>query len=149
MSDNFSKLQRSQIMSRVRSRKNKSTELRLISFFKENKITGWRRGYALFGKPDFVFPKKKIAIFADGCFWHGHDCRNLSPASNKVYWQTKILRNKERDRLVSKILKERGWKVVRIWECEITKKSSRSLALDKMLLILKILKNYNINIINP
>jgi DNA mismatch endonuclease (patch repair protein) len=73
------------------------------------------------GKPDFVFPKKKIALFADGCFWHGHDCRGLKPASNVEYWTAKIARNKKRDKEVAKELKKKGWIVARIWECEIKK----------------------------
>ncbi|MDR1112415.1 MAG: very short patch repair endonuclease [Bacteroidales bacterium] len=52
----------------------KSTELKLIDIFKEQGIIGWQRGSKMKGKPDFVFPKLKIAVFADGCFWHGHKC---------------------------------------------------------------------------
>jgi len=106
-------------MSKVKSRANKSTELKLIRFFKDNKITGWRRNYLLFGKPDFVFPRTKTAIFLDGCFWHGHDCRNTKPKDNKEYWQKKIERNKQRDLLVTKTLSEKGWKVIRLWECSL------------------------------
>lgn len=72
-------------MRQVKSKKNKSTELRLIEIFKENGITGWRRNYPVKGHPDFVFPKKKIAVFVDGCFWHGHDCRNTRPADHQEY----------------------------------------------------------------
>lgn len=85
-------------MSRVRSKNNKSTELKLIQIFKENGITGWRRNYKVKGHPDFVFLDKKIAIFVDGCFWHGHDCRNTRPqitlniglkSENAIYSMTK------------------------------------------------------------
>lgn len=119
MADVFSKQTRSEVMRAVKSSGNRSTELRLISAFREHKITGWRRNYSLFGKPDFVFPKKKLAVFCDGCFWHGHGCRNLSPKQNADYWQEKIAKNKKRDRKVSRELRSRGWEVVRIWECEI------------------------------
>lgn len=108
-------------MRAVRSSGNKSTELKLIDYFKKFHITGWRRNYKLFGKPDFVFPKKRLAIFVDGCFWHGHDCRNTKPADNADYWRSKIARNKKRDELVSSTLKEKGWRVIRIWECQIKK----------------------------
>ena len=108
-------------MRAVKSKGNKSTELKLISIFKENNLKGWRRNYPLFGKPDFVFPKIKVAVFADGCFWHGHNCRNINPSDNSDYWNKKIKRNKKRDRLVTKTLKNKGWIVVRIWECEINK----------------------------
>jgi DNA mismatch endonuclease (patch repair protein) len=121
MADVFSQKQRSQVMRAVRSSGNKSTELKLIDYFKKFHITGWRRNYKLFGKPDFVFPKKRLAIFVDGCFWHGHDCRNTKPADNADYWRSKIARNKKRDELVSSTLKEKGWRVIRIWECQIKK----------------------------
>lgn len=110
---------RSDIMRSVKSSGNKSTELMLIDYFKKSKISGWRRNYKLEGKPDFVFPKSRVAIFADGCFWHGHNCRNLTPKSNQAYWQNKIERNKKRDKNINKTLRAKGWKVIRIWECKI------------------------------
>ncbi len=119
MADTFSKAERTQIMRQVKSKRNKSTELKLIRYFRENKITGWRRNYKLLGKPDFVFPQKKIAVFTDGCFWHGHNCRNLMPQDNNEYWAKKINRNKQRDKDVNKNLVEKKWMVVRLWECEL------------------------------
>ena len=59
---------------------------KLIQVFKENGIIGWKRNYPVKGHPDFVFLDKKIAIFVDGCFWHGHDCRNTRPSDNADYW---------------------------------------------------------------
>lgn len=125
MADTFTKEQRSQIMRQVKSSRNKSTELKLIQFFKDNSIKGWRRSYNLFGRPDFVFPLTKEAIFVDGCFWHGHSCRNTKPKNNKDYWQQKISRNKKRDRAVTKTLTSNGWTVIRIWECQL--KNERTL----------------------
>ena len=119
MTDIFSSLERSRIMRLVKHRGNKSTELRLIQIFRINGLIGWRRGYPLFGKPDFVFPKKRLVVFVDGCFWHGHDCRNTKPKDNAAYWQAKFIRTKERDRSVSTTLQQKGWNVVRIWECEL------------------------------
>lgn len=121
MADVYSKDKRSEVMRAVKSRGNKSTELKVIKIFKEFKIVGWRRNYKLFGKPDFVFPKEKLAIFVDGCFWHGHNCRNTKPAANADYWRQKIERNKARDEAVSKTLAEKSWRVLRIWECKISK----------------------------
>ena len=72
MADIFTHEKRSEIMSQVRSKGNKSTELKLISYFKQYGIKGWRRNYSVKGRPDFIFPDKKIAVFVDGCFWHGH-----------------------------------------------------------------------------
>jgi DNA mismatch endonuclease (patch repair protein) len=121
MADFFTPEKRSEIMRQVKSKRNKSTEMRLIAFFKTNGIKGWRRNYHLAGKPDFVFPKLKIAIFADGCFWHGHDCRNTRPEQNKEYWAKKRERNVMRDQEVTDALTRKGWNVLRIWECEIKK----------------------------
>lgn len=119
MADTFSKEQRSDIMRKVKSQHNKSTELKLIKFFKDNRITGWRRNFRLYGKPDIVFPKERVAIFLDGCFWHGHDCRNTTPKDNEEYWRKKITRNKSRDAEVTATLVDKKWKVVRIWECKL------------------------------
>ena len=88
-------------MRQIKSKKNKSTELRLIEIFKQNGITGWRRNYPVKGHPDFIFPKKKIAVFVDGCFWHGHDCRNTRPADHQEYWQKKRERNIKHDKEVT------------------------------------------------
>ena len=121
MADVFPLEKRSEIMRKVKSKHNHSTELRLIAFFNTNGIKGWRRNYPITGKPDFIFPKLKTAIFADGCFWHGHDCRNTRPEQNKEYWAKKRERNQKRDQEVTETLTQKGWKVVRIWECEIKK----------------------------
>lgn len=121
MADVFDKEKRSEIMSKVKSGGNKSTELKLVQYFKDNKITGWRRNSKLFGKPDFVFPKRKVAVFVDGCFWHGHDCRNTRPKDNEDYWTKKISKNMSRDVEVTLQLEKLGYTVVRIWECEVKK----------------------------
>jgi len=121
MPDQFTRSKRSEIMRAVKSAGNVSTELRLIQLLRDNHITGWQRNYPLFGKPDLVFPKKRVAIFADGCFWHGHTCRNVIPKRNAEYWRQKVLRNRKRDTLVKRTLFNKGWKVVRLWECQISK----------------------------
>jgi len=119
MADIFDAEKRSQIMRSVKSSQKKSTEQKLIRFFKKNRITGWRRKIQLFGKPDFVFPTIRVVIFTDGCFWHGHDCRNTKPKENELYWKEKIEQNQIRDKFVSKVLLEKGWNVIRIWECAL------------------------------
>ena len=131
MADLFDKEKRSEIMSAVRSKRNKSTELKLIEVFKENGIVGWRRNYKVKGHPDFIFPRKKIAIFVDGCFWHGHDCRNTRPSDNSEYWQKKRKRNIRHDKEVTALFESRGWTVIRIWECELKRKNEHILA-DKL-----------------
>lgn len=127
MSDIFCKEKRSLVMKAVKSRNTKTTELRIISIFKELHIIGWRRTYQLIGKPDFVFPKKKIAVFVDGCFWHGHDCRNVTPKENSEFWDKKRNYNKTHDTEVSSYLAKKGWKVIRIWECELKNKNREKL----------------------
>lgn len=127
MADVFDSKKRSDIMSKVRSNNNKSTELALIKFFKENNITGWKRNYPVKGHPDFVFLDKKIAVFVDGCFWHGHDCRNTRPSDNAEYWNKKRERNMKHDKEVTALFEQRGWTVIRIWECELKKKKKQIL----------------------
>lgn len=134
--DTFNRQKRSWIMAQVKSSGNKSTEVKLCKLLKQRGITGWRRNYPLFGKPDFAFPKQKVAIFVDGCFWHGHPQKCRLPANNREYWEKKILRNMERDRIVNESLKKKGWKVVRIWEDSIEKpitisRMNRALLNDK------------------
>ena len=135
MSDVFTKEERSQIMRSVKSKDTKSTELALIRLFKENRITGWRRSYQVKGHPDFVFLEKRIAIFVDGCFWHGHDCRNTRPSNNAEYWQKKRDRNMQRDLETTKRFQQRGWTVVRIWECEL-KKGNQDKVLNQFVQVL-------------
>jgi len=133
MADVFTKEQRSNVMRQVKSVRNKSTELKLITFFKANHIKGWRRNYKLFGKPDFTFPQYRITVFVDGCFWHGHDCRNTRPKDNADYWTKKRERNINRDKEVTQSLQEKKWTVIRLWECEL--KSSDMLN-KKLLLVI-------------
>lgn len=119
-------------MSAIRSKGNETTEVATIRLFREYKIIGWRRNQALLGKPDFVFPKDKLVVFVDGYFWHGHTCLKPRDSLKKGFWKEKIERNQARDKKVNKALRKDGWKVVRIWECEIEKKRySKKLKLIK------------------
>ena len=127
MADVFDERKRSEIMSKVRSKNNRSTELKLIQLFKENHIVGWKRNYPVKGHPDFVFLDKKIAVFVDGCFWHGHDCRNTRPSDNADYWKKKRERNMKHDKEITELFERRGWIVIRIWECEMKKKNREKL----------------------
>ena len=124
MTELFSKLTRSELMSRIRGKGNKTTELRLISIFRDLEIHGWRRNMRLEGRPDFVFPAIRVAIFVDGCYWHGCPQHYKQPSSNVSFWTTKIAKNKARDRRVGRMLKAKGWSVVRIWEHSL-KQSNR------------------------
>ena len=111
----MSRAKRSDIMRAVRSRGNKDTELALMRAFRQHHITGWRRHQAVFGKPDFVFPKLRLAVFVDGCFWHGCPRHGTKPRNNAAFWRKKFARNKARDRLVTRTLRQSGWRVLRIW----------------------------------
>ncbi|MDE0332847.1 MAG: very short patch repair endonuclease [Nitrospinae bacterium] len=73
------------------------------------------------GKPDLVFPAKRKVIFVHGCFWHQHACPRgaRSPKSSRDYWIPKLKRNKERDVQNQRLLREMGWDVLVIWECEM------------------------------
>ena len=116
----FGSLSRSQLMSRVLSRGNKTTEMRLALLLRKSRLRGWKRNQTLLGHPDFTWPSEKLVVFVDGCFWHGHTCgKNLSPRTNAKEWREKITRNRTRDRRVTRALRHQGWRVVRIWECQL------------------------------
>jgi DNA mismatch endonuclease (patch repair protein) len=119
MSDVFTRQKRSEVMSHIRGTNNKGTELLLIRILRRAGISGWRRNQSIFGKPDFLFRKDKVALFVDGCFWHS--CRKHSniPTNNRAFWTKKLEANKARDRRVTRVLKRDGWKVVRIWEHDL------------------------------
>ena len=106
-------------MQRIRSRGNRTTELRFVKLLRRYKIQGWRRGSKLFGRPDFVFSRQKVVVFIDGDFWHGNPKKYRIPKSNCTYWQKKITGNKDRDRLVNRSLRKDRWIVMRIWESDL------------------------------
>jgi DNA mismatch endonuclease, patch repair protein len=130
MADVFSKDKRSEVMSKIRGKGNKDTELALIKIFKEHHIVGWRRNQALFGRPDFVFRSERIAVFVDGCFWHGCPEHATVPKNNRLFWQKKLKNNKLRDELVTLELDKKRWTVVRIWEHELTESSRVALRIQ-------------------
>ena len=118
--DRVTKRTRSAIMSRIRSNNNKSTELRLRAALVSRGISGWtlQRGDWP-GRPDFSFADAKIALFVDGCFWHGCPTCYRRPKSREEYWDKKVARNKKRDKIVGGELQGKGIQVIRIWEHEI------------------------------
>ncbi len=81
-------------MALIPSKDNKATELRLIAIFRANGITGWRRNRPLFGKPDFVFRARKLAVFVDGCFWHGCPLHAPQPKTNAAFWRKNVARQR-------------------------------------------------------
>jgi len=154
MSDVFTPEKRSDVMSRIRGRGNRDTELALAKLFRQNRITGWRRHLKikldqprivvskstkqnqrnkpktraqLVVHPDFVFLRQRVVIFVDGCFWHGCPKHSNIPVNNRPFWEKKLSGNKTRDRFVNRQLRKNGWKAVRIWEHDIAKRSDACL----------------------
>lgn len=122
MADIFTKSKRSQIMAAIRGKGNRTTEWRLRSRMMQSGMKGWKvASNNVARKPDFLFERDRVAVFVDGCFWHGCSlCRNI-PASNHSFWLKKIRSNKDRDTKVTRTLRKIGWRVVRFWEHEIKK----------------------------
>jgi len=110
-------------MSRILSRGNKETEIALAKLLHAAGIKGWRRHLPTLGKPDFTFPKERVVIFVDGCFWHSCPKHSNLPVNNRAFWQQKLSANTVRDRLVTRRLRSSGWCVLRIWEHELMKKN--------------------------
>lgn len=110
------------IMKGVRSKKNKTTEIRFRAALVRAGISGWKLNYrGIKGCPDIFFYKENIAVFLDGCFWHGCEICGHIPKKNSDFWLTKITRNKERDVMNSIFLENLGITVLRFWEHEINK----------------------------
>jgi DNA mismatch endonuclease, patch repair protein len=131
MADVFTVEKRSAVMSHIRASGNRDTELRMIEIFRTGEITGWRRKSKLFGKPDFVFPKQRVVVFVDGCFWHRHrGCKfAYTPKSQVTFWLRKFKNNVARDKVVSRTLRKEGWRILRIWECDLAPRTSHRVAL--------------------
>jgi DNA mismatch endonuclease, patch repair protein len=132
--DVFSKKKRSEIMSKIRS---KNTEIEKFVFreLRKSKIYFQKHYKKISGNPDIALPKKKIAIFIDGDFWHGYKYAIQKQRLPKKYWLGKIEGNIRRDKRNRLKLKKEGWKVLRIWEHEIKKNPER--ALEKIINFLK------------
>ena len=154
MSALFSGLTRSELMSRIRSHGHQATELALVRVFRAHGITGMRRhiqiragrnrgngaqtsksgridGFRassrrlLHVRPDFVFPKLRLTVFVDGCFWHACPRHCRMPAGNRAFWRAKLARNQARDRLVTRTLRKASWQVLWIWEHALHRATSR------------------------
>ena len=125
MPDVFTPAKRSAVMARIRGSGNAATELLLMALCREYGIKGWRRKQHVFGKPDFVFHRERVVVFVDGCFWHGCPKPKHAPLpkTRAKWWEAKLSRNRARDREVSCVLIKAAWKVVRIWECDLTRKN--------------------------
>jgi len=110
---------RSAAMSKVRGKGNRTTEVRLRYALVKASISGWCLHPALPGRPDFFFFTHKVAVFVDGCFWHGCPHCGHIPRTNRTFWKAKIDRNQQRARKWDRILRAQGISVVHIWECDL------------------------------
>ncbi len=117
MADIMTPEQRSRLMSRVRGR-DTGLEMKLR---KALWATGarYRLNLRLPGRPDICFPGAHVAVFVDGCFWHGCPVHGTWPATNPTFWRNKIENNIRRDRKVDSELRDSGWTVLRFWEHEV------------------------------
>jgi len=123
--DHVSPETRSQIMRAVKSKGARSTERKLRAALVRAGIKGWHmHADQLPGKPDFIFPEKMLAVFVDGCFWHGCAKCYRRPHSSQTYWDAKVAGNMARDKSRRAELKKLGWKVIRFWEHEVKESAS-------------------------
>jgi len=125
MGDVFGRAQRSALMRRIRSRGNVTTKQALAKLLRLNGVVGWRRHVPIDGRPDFYFPKLRLAIFVDGCFWHSCPLHCQMPKTNVRAWRTKLQSNVLRDTVTASALRARGIRVVRIWEHDLRKQAQR------------------------
>jgi DNA mismatch endonuclease (patch repair protein) len=136
VADWLTREQRSRNMSSIRSKGNKTTEHVFLSILRQAGITGWRRHVNLPGKPDFVFRSQRLAIFVDGCFWHGCPRCYRLPQDNRTYWKNKVAGNRRRDLRRSRELRLLGWRVLRFWEHNLRSARDRSRILVRVSAVL-------------
>jgi DNA mismatch endonuclease (patch repair protein) len=118
MADVLTPEQRRLNMSRIRGRNTKPEKALRSALHTEGlRFRIHRRDIA--GCPDIVFPGKKVAVFVDGCFWHGCPKHQTMPRTNSAFWRQKLQQNRERDRAVKQALQSSGWKILRFWEHEV------------------------------
>lgn len=133
MADIMTTEQRSLLMSKIRGKDTKP-EIIVRRYLFSKGLRNRLHVRKLPGSPDIVLPKFKAVIFIDGCFWHGHEnCPIYKlPKSNSVYWSSKIGKNKERDARNTLLLGNLGWKVLRVWECELSTIARREETLNNL-----------------
>jgi DNA mismatch endonuclease (patch repair protein) len=151
MSDVFSEAKRSEIMSRIRSRGNRDTEIAFMTLLRRHRISGWRRhrqlrltrlaggeretssGCCARVRPDFVFSALKLAVFVDGCFWHWCPRHGAIPKANEAFWREKLSGNRARDQFVNRALRLNGWRVTRVWEHELSRNERLAARLKRII----------------
>jgi DNA mismatch endonuclease (patch repair protein) len=136
MADWLSREQRARNMASIRSKGNATTELAFLALLRNAKISGWRRHLNLPGKPDFVFRSRRLAVFVDGCFWHGCPRCYRLPEDNRRYWKAKVLANRRRDSRRTRELRLLNWRVLRVWEHSLKSPVGRERILSKLKMVL-------------
>ena len=137
MADVYTRAERSALMAKVRGRGNLTTEQALAKVFRAEGWSGWLRQRTIGGRvddgarfqvrPDFVFAARRLAVFVDGCFWHGCPRHGTCPRGNAAFWRAKFRRNRARDRRDTRRLRRVGWRVLRLWEHELKPKARPTL----------------------
>jgi DNA mismatch endonuclease (patch repair protein) len=132
MTDTLTPAERSERMSRIRSRDTKP-ELCVRRYLHSLGFRFRLHQKDLPGRPDLVLPKYRAVVFVQGCFWHGHHCqKGRVPATRGAFWKAKFEGNKTRDARNTRALRAAGWRVFTIWECELAKQVARERALDRL-----------------
>jgi DNA mismatch endonuclease (patch repair protein) len=132
MADWLSREQRSRNMASIHSKGNATTERAFLQLLRGAGLSGWRRHADLPGKPDFVFRTQRLAVFIDGCFWHGCPRCYRLPEDNRGYWRAKIFGNRSRDRRRIKELRALNWQVIRIWEHSLKSPPARTRVVTRL-----------------
>ena len=145
MADTMTPEQRSRCMSAVKGKDTKP-EMIVRKYLFSKGLRFRLHVRSLPGNPDIVLPKYKTVIFINGCFWHGHDgCKYYRlPKSNVEFWENKITANKSRDAANEIKLKQMGWRVIRVWECEIKRVQDRNQSLEKLYNRIKGIESYDV-----
>ena len=120
MADVLTREQRSYNMSRIRG-ENTKPEITLRKLLYAKGLRGYRTKAKVYGKPDVVFPRFRVAVFVDGCFWHKCPGCFVMPETNQEFWLSKIEGNVRRDEKVNDRLRQEGYEVIRVWEHEVRK----------------------------
>jgi len=124
---------RSKTMAAIKSKNNKTTELKLRMLLVRNRISGWKMNCPLKGTPDFYFSEAKLAVFIDGCYWHGCPKCGHIPKTRTEFWTAKIARNRARDQKITRLLKKQGITVLRFWEHQLKIEKNANSVLSKII----------------
>lgn len=133
MVDTLSPAERSERMARIRGRDTKP-EIWVRRTLHANGYRFRLHRRDLPGRPDIVLPKYRAVVFVHGCFWHAHTCqKGRIPGTRSTFWEAKFQGNKKRDARNVRALRAAGWRVLTIWECELSKPHSRERALINLM----------------